>query len=120
MLKALPGPAEDEAVITWGQSGDSIFNKDAVHYGALMINPPDDDDKTETKRTYDVVRIENPDDSDQFIETEVMTAFEARTKIDPTRTQIAPDRIKLRFGPTQPSANVTIKQSGLTRSSSGN
>ena len=117
-LKALPGPAEDDAVMTWGQSGDSIFNKDAIHYGAKII-PPDDDDKTETKRTYDVVRVQNPDDENQYVETEVMTEFEARTKIDPTRTQIAQDRIKLRFGPTQASSNVIIKQSGLTRSSGG-
>ena len=102
--------------MTWGQSGDSIFNKDAIHYGAKMI-PSDDDDKTEHKRTYDVVRVQNPDDSEQYVETEVMTAFEARSKIDPTRTQITPNRIKLRFAPTQPSSNVIIKQSGLTRSS---
>jgi hypothetical protein len=108
---------QDDVVFAWGKAGDSIFNMDAPHYGGKIVPP--DDDKKETKRTYDVVRVQNPDDEDQYVETEVMTAYEAQNKIDPSRTQIAKDRFVLRFAPTQPAANIKVISTGNTRTSKG-
>lgn len=111
------GPDETLATITWGKSGDDIFNQQGLHYGGTIDDKQTD--KVESKRTYDVIRIENEDDPDQYVDTEVMTNYTARNMIDPTRTQIAPERTKIQFNGTGDyPPNVKVIARGLTRTNS--
>lgn len=94
--------APDDGRVTWGSSGNSVFQLRANIKQEL---PPV---IMEQARVYDVIRVENPDDSDQYVETEVMTEYQARNSIDKSR-------YVLRFGATQPSANVSIVSRGNVR-----
>ena len=109
-----PGPAvqiystpqivENEPIV-WGSAGNSVFQLSASASGeAPEATWP------ETDRTYDVVKIYNQDDREQFIETEVMTEYQGRNKI-------SQDRITLRFAETRASKNVEIVSRGNKRSS---
>jgi hypothetical protein len=95
-------PPEKTNVVVWGSAGQSVFQLRASSQSKIDNKWP------ESKRTYDVVRVYNPDDRDQFIDTEVMTAFEGRNKI-------SQDRIQIRFGVTQNTKNSEVVQKGLTR-----
>lgn len=92
----------------WGSSGDSVFDLRA--HTQVELKPPE---FPETQRKYDVVRVYNPDDREQWIDTEVMTEYQGRNKI-------SKDRIVLRFQKTQNTANTEVKQRGLTRKNPDN
>lgn len=109
-----PEPHSD-AVLKFGKAGNSIFAQNAP--GPFWSTKTPDPESTETKRTYDVVRVSNVDDPDTYIDTEVMTGWEARTAIDPTRIQIDPSRLKFVFEKTKEADNVKILESGKTRTS---
>jgi hypothetical protein len=64
--------------------------------------------KWETERTYDVVRVYNPDDRSQFVDTEQMTEYQARNKI-------SKERITLKFATNSNTENTEVIQKGLTR-----
>lgn len=96
----------DNVVISFGGSGDSIFTVDNPLGGFKA-----EDEKNETDRTYDVARIKNPDDPDQYVDTEVMTEWKGKNKIDGSRTT-------LRFAAPSSDANVEILSRGNKRSSS--
>lgn len=101
--KAKEEPNEDEDLVVWGNSGNSIFALQAT--SKSDIKPQESD---EISRKYDVVRVKNPDDPDQYIETERMTEYQARNKIDGSR-------ITLRFEKTQASENIEIVKKDQTR-----
>lgn len=92
----------------WGSSGDSVFDLRA-HTQQELPQP----EFPETKRKYDVVRVYNPDDREQFVDTEVMTEYQGRNTI-------SKDRIVLRFAKTQNTANTEVKQRGITRANPDN
>lgn len=89
-------PNEDEDTVTWGGAGNDIFALQAT-VKAEVPKPTSE----EISRKYDVVRIENPNDSEQYVEAEVMTEYNARNTISKERTT-------LRFAKPEPSANVKI------------
>lgn len=99
------GTKNDNVVIEFGGSGDSIF---AVAYPDYEWKV--EDEKGETERTYDTVRVKNKDDPDQYVDTEVMTEWKGRNKIDGSRTT-------LRFGAPQGDANNEILSRGNKRTS---
>jgi len=96
----------DNVVVSWGGTGDSIFTIARPPFGFKV-----EDDKQETERTYDVVRVKNPDDPDQYVDTEVMTEWKARNKIDSSRTT-------LRFASPTSSQTTEVISRGNKRSSS--
>lgn len=88
-----PDPQE----IVWGSSGDSVFAATAHTKGFVDNNNTNE----EVSRKYDVVRVKNPDDTDQHVDFEVMTEYQARNTI-------TKDRTTLRFEKTQPTGTVQI------------
>jgi hypothetical protein len=88
--------------ITWGSSGDSVFDLRA--HASQTVN----NSWPESSRTYDIVRVYNPDDREQFIDTEVMTEYQGRNKI-------SQDRIKMQFATNTNTATTEVIQRGLTR-----
>lgn len=91
--------------VVWGTSGNSIFQLRA-HASGQVDNRQD----YETSRKFDVVRVKNPDDENQYIDVEVMTEYQARNKIDDSRT-------KLRFDKPKAKDNIEIISRDNTRSS---
>jgi hypothetical protein len=89
--------------ITWGNSGQSVFDLHA-HTQAEIPKPL----WPETDRKYDVVRVYNPDDHEQYVDTEQMTEYQGRNTI-------SKDRIVLRFAKTQETADTKVMQRGLSR-----
>lgn len=87
---------------TWGSAGNSVFN---LHASAQQELPAP---LTETQRTYDVVRVFNPDDRTQFVDTEQMTDYKGRNKI-------SNDRIQLRFAGNADTTNTQVISKGNTR-----
>jgi hypothetical protein len=92
----------------WGSSGDSIFDLHA-HSAATVPKP----EWPETQRKYDVVRVYNPDDHEQYVDTEQMTEYQGRNKI-------SKERIILRFADTKNTDNTKVLQKGLTRKNPAN
>lgn len=104
-ILATPKIPENEPIV-WGSSGQTVFELKAHAEGSNDTHYP------ETQRTYDVVKVFNKDDKDQFIETEVMTEYQGRNK----NTQ---DKITLRYLPTQADANNEIVSKGNVRKGNG-
>ena len=94
--------------IQWGNSGQSVFD---LHAHNQQETPKPE--YPETQRKYDVVRVYNPDDHDQYVDTEQMTEYQGRNKI-------SGDRIVLRFADTQNTANAKVQQRGLIRKNPNN
>lgn len=86
----------------WGSAGNSVFN---LHANAQQDIPAP---LTETSRTFDVVRVYNPDDHAQFVDTEQMTEYKGRNKI-------SNDRIQLRFAGNTNTTNTEVVSKGNTR-----
>lgn len=99
----VPPKVVNNPTIVWGSAGNSIFDLKAHSQGEY--NEPD---TVEEKRTFDVVRIKNPDDPDQHVDVEVMTAYQARNRIDDSRT-------KFEFEHPKASDNVEIISRDNTR-----
>lgn len=91
--------------ITWGSSGASVFD---LHAQSQSEVPKP---KDEGQRTYDVVRVFNPNDKTQFVDTEQMTEYQARN-------QLAGDRFTMRFATNTNTENTEVIQKGLVRKSS--
>lgn len=100
----------DNQPITWGNSGDSVFDLNASTSIELPVP------KWEEKRTYDVVRVFNPDDRTQFVDTEQMTEYQARNK-PAQQSSIAQDRIQLMFATNTNTENTEVISKGNTRNS---
>lgn len=88
----------------WGSSGASVFDLRA-HTQQELPEP-----KFEVQRTYDVVRVFNPADHTQFVDTEQMTEYQAQNKI-------SPDRITLRFAGNANTADTQVISKGNIRKS---
>lgn len=71
--------------ITWGNGGSDVFDLRA-HTQQELPQPKFE----ENQRTYDEIKVMNPDDHDQHVTVEAMTEYQARN-------QISKDRITLRF-----------------------
>lgn len=92
----------------WGNAGNSVFDLHA-HTQQELPMP----EFPETKRKYDVVRVYNPDDHEQYIDTEQMSEYQGRNKI-------SADRIVLRFSKAQNTEHTKVMQRGLTRKNPDN
>ena len=103
-----PPVTPEDNTITWGGSGSNIFQASA--HLSQSIDPAKWPDSSETSRTFDVVRVKNPDDTTQHVDVEVMTEYQARNKIDKSR-------ITLRYGAQQPNANIEILSRNNVRKS---
>lgn len=98
---ATPKVVQNNANV-WGSAGNSVFQLHA--YAQQELPQP----LNETERKYDVVRVYNPDDRSQFVDTEQMTEYQGRNKI-------SNDRIKLRFNGNTNTTNTKVISKGLTR-----
>lgn len=87
----------------WGNAGESVFELNA-HAQQELPMP----EFPETKRSYDVVRVYNPDDEEQFVDTEQMSEYQGRNKI-------SGERIVLRFAKAQNTETTKVQQRGLKR-----
>lgn len=97
---ATPKIVNNEPIV-FGGSGDSIFDLSASSSAEV---PPA---KWEESRTYDVVRVYNPEDRSQFVDTEQMTEYQARNK--PSQpSAIGQDRIQLKFATNTNTENTEV------------
>lgn len=101
-----PVLSPDDVVLLFGGSGSDIFQLSQT----VKDNVNNQRDDREVERTFDVVRVKNPDDDTQHVDVEVMTGYKAQNQIDKSRTQ-------LRLTPPQGGGNVEILQRGQTRRS---
>jgi hypothetical protein len=92
-----------DIVFSFGSAGQDVFQVSATSRADLS-----DDNKKEVRRTYDVVKVMNKTDPDQFVELEVLTEYQARNKIDDKRT-------RLRFTPQEETENIEIKKRNQVR-----
>ena len=104
-IYAIPKIPDNEPV-EWGSAGDTVFELHAHAEDSLDRKWP------EEKRTYDVVRVYNPDDRSQFFDTEVMTEYQGRNKI-------SQDRIVMQFATNSNTKNTEVMERGLVRKTSG-
>ena len=103
-LSATPKVPSNEPT-TWGNATPSLFQLQASSQSE--VPPPKFE---ETQRKYDVVRVFNPDDREQFVDTEQMTEYQARN-------QIGKDRTTLRFATNSNTENTQVIQKGIIRKS---
>jgi hypothetical protein len=101
-----PVVAPDDVVLLFGGSGSDVFTLNQTVKD--QVNNKRDD--VEIQRTFDVVRIKNPDDDEQHVDVEVMTGLKARSQIDKGRTQ-------LRFSKPESSGNIEVLRRNQTRDS---
>lgn len=94
---------DTESTFVWGKPGASPFQLTGANNVIIK-----DDNTFETKRTFDVVRVKDPDNADNHVDMEVVTSLQLKNKIDGKRTQINMDRV------TQ-SDTVQILQQDQTR-----
>lgn len=107
-IKSASGTDKNALVdISWGGSGESIFSLQYPPPNGPKLDWPDDKNK-ETERTYDVVRVKNKDDPDQYIDTEVMTDWRGRNMQTGAM-------FNMQFGQTQASENIEIISRGNRR-----
>jgi hypothetical protein len=99
-----PAKQPKDNLITWGNSGDDIFTLTA-HMQQDIKNDLKSD---ETKRTYDEVRVFDPNDHDNFVDQQVMTEYQGRNTIDKSR-------IFIRFAKNEPSADIEVRKRGVTK-----
>jgi hypothetical protein len=100
-----PPIVKDSNTITWGGSGSNIFTLKA-HVQQSINNPWPQD---EIKRTFDVVKVFNPDDHDQHVTVEAMTKYQARNRVDKSRYELN----FAKMNPTE--GDIEIVSSGNTR-----
>ena len=102
LLATLVSP--DNPPIVFGSSGNSLFD---LHASAQQELPQP---QFETQRTYDVVRVYNPDDHTQHVDTEQMTEYQARNKL-------SADRFTMRFATNTNTPDTEVISKGNKRSS---
>lgn len=96
--------------VTWGSSGDSVFDLRAHSEAQNDTKWP------ESTRTFDVVRVYNPDDKESFVDTEVMTKFGATSKNLKAGSSTA-DKFEMTFSRPVAGENQEIMQKDVTRKS---
>lgn len=100
--KAPKAPAAN--IIVWGSGGNDVFSISAHVQQDVKNDLPAD----EIKRTYDQVKVMNPDDNEQHVTVEAMTEYQARNQIDKSR-------IILRFFKQEDTENVKVQSRGNVR-----
>lgn len=88
--------------VSWGSSGNSVFDLTAREQSEVP------QPKFEAQRTYDVVRVYNPDDRTQFVDTEQMTEYQGRNKL-------SSERFTMKFATNTNTENTEVIQKGLKR-----
>lgn len=101
-----PEPTELEGTTVWtfGSAGDDVFALRASTQAEIDNEGTDH----EVRRKFDLVKVKDPNNDENFIETEVMKEYEARNSI-------SKDRIIIRFREQDPSANIEILKKDQTR-----
>lgn len=94
----------ENAPITWGKAGNSVFD---LHASSQIELPKP---QWETERKYDIVRVFNPDDRTQFVDTEQMTEYQSRNKL-------SADRFIMKFATNSNTENTEVIAKGLKRKS---
>jgi hypothetical protein len=97
----------DNPGVTWGRSGATLFDFSAQDQST--VKPAN---FNETQRTTDTVRVHNPDDTSQFIDTEQMTAYQGR---DPKTGA----KISLKFQGNTNTDNTEVIQKGVIKNAPG-
>ncbi|RPH72714.1 MAG: hypothetical protein EHM78_02085 [Myxococcaceae bacterium] len=87
----------EDTVMEWGNSGSSVFQLSASNQNDVEA----ESNPKEERRKFDVARIKNKDDANQYVDVEVMTEYQGRNQIDKKRTRIGFSRI-------QPADNIEI------------
>lgn len=103
-----PPVVSSAGTISWGSSGANIFQVSA--HVSQNVDPAKWPKSDEIKRTYDLVKVKNPDDKSQHVIVESMTEYQARNAIDKSR-------ITLRYATNTNSENVEVLSRGNTRTS---
>lgn len=103
-LLETPKVPENEPQV-WGSSGTSVFDLQASAQQELP------EPKFEAQRTYDVVKVYDPNDRDTFLETEQMTEYQGRNKI-------SADRFVLRFAKPENTENTEVTSRNNVRKQS--
>jgi hypothetical protein len=89
---------------TWGSPGNSVFQLRASEQSEVP------EPKFEAQRTYDIVRVYNPDDRTQYVDTEQMTEYQGRNKLNS-------ERFTMKFATNSNTENTEVIQKGLIRKS---
>lgn len=87
----------------WGKPGSDPFQISAT-------KSFDTTEEKEIERTFDVVRVKDPDNEDNHVDMEVLTNLKTKNAVDGSRTSISMDRVK-------PSESVEILQRDQKRTS---
>jgi hypothetical protein len=106
-LLAAPKVSNPNAV-TWGSASASIFQASASI--SQSVPPAKWPKSDEIKRTYDIVKVMNPDDHSQYVHVEAMTEYQARNAIDKSR-------VTLKYASQGASEHVEIVSTGNVRTS---
>lgn len=96
--------APGSTVFSWGSGGDDAFQLRASNQNQV----DNGNDHIEISRKFDVVKVKDPNNDENFIQTEVMKEYQARNRVDDSR-------IKIRFKETEGGGNVEILQRNQTR-----
>jgi hypothetical protein len=97
-----PPQADSDTTVVWGKAGASPFQLQANV--ALEVI----EERTEVQRTYDVVRVTDPNNEDNHIDMEVMTSYTSVDKNGGSRLKINLDR-------ATESENVKVMERDRTR-----
>lgn len=93
----------DENEVVWGSAGNDVFALQANLKSEVKTG-----DEEEIERKVDTVRIKSKDDPSVYVDVEVMTEYQARNRIDKSRTT-------LRFQPPEGDANSEVIKRGEVR-----
>lgn len=93
-----------ENTIVWGRAGASPFEE--VYSVAFEV-----EEQREIQRTFDVVRVKDPDNEDNHVDVEVMTQWVSRSSING-------QRVTLNLARQPSAANIEVMQRGQTRTAS--
>lgn len=108
--KYRPAGPDNPNSITWGKAGDDIFTITASEKAGFKWDDKDKD-KKEITRKYDVVRVKNKDDPEQYVDTEVVTEYQVQSGLNfnsDVRNKISKDRYTLRFAKPKATENTEI------------
>jgi len=104
-----PVVAKPNVPTVWGSAGQNAFQLSAsINQKAPPTQWPKSD---EIQRTFDVVRVFNPDDHSTFVDVEAVTEYQARNQIDQSR-------ITLRYATNTNTDNTEVISRGNVRKSS--
>lgn len=95
----------DPTIFVFGKGDNDAFLSQGVKFSPYTNKS---DENEEIKRKYDTIRIKSKDDPDTYIDTEVMTEWQARN-------QFLKSHITLRFFEPESGPNVEVIRRGQWR-----